>query len=497
MQLRFVDTDAQLHETPLLAVPVTRGADASSGVLADLDEHLGGAVRRALTAGDMRGRSGDEVLLYGGDTGPARVVLLGMGEVDEVDAEKVRRLAGRAVRAAEKIRLESVSVVLDGLDGVDDETAAQAAAEGLGLAAWRFTELKDEDEQEDPPVRVSKGDVLGTGDVDALGRGTMAGAAIARGANFARTLQTRPGNIATPTHIADEASRMAGSVGLDVTVFDEERMREEGMHALLSVSRGSAEEARLVILEHRGGGEDDPPLILVGKGLSFDAGGISLKPASGMEEMKYDMSGGAAVIGAMQAIAELGVKANVVGIVPSSENMPSGTATKPGDVIQSLAGKTIEVINTDAEGRLILADALTWGARMKPAAMVDCATLTGSVVIALGHHAAAVMGNEEGLVKELISAGETSGERCWQLPLWDEYRKQLESECADLKNVGGRPGGSITAGSFLSEFVGDATWAHLDIAGTAWGEGDVPYQRKGALGFPTRLLVAWVRSRVE
>lgn len=497
MQLRFVDTDAQLHETPLLAVPVTRGADASSGVLADLDEHLGGAVRRALTAGDMRGRSGDEVLLYGGDTGPARVVLLGMGEVDEVDAEKVRRLAGRAVRAAEKIRLESVSVVLDGLDGVDDETAAQAAAEGLGLAAWRFTELKDEDEQEDPPVRVSKGDVLGTGDVDALGRGTMAGAAIARGANFARTLQTRPGNIATPTHIADEASRMAGSVGLDVTVFDEERMREEGMHALLSVSRGSAEEARLVILEHRGGGEDDPPLILVGKGLSFDAGGISLKPASGMEEMKYDMSGGAAVIGAMQAIAELGVKANVVGIVPSSENMPSGTATKPGDVIQSLAGKTIEVINTDAEGRLILADALTWGARMKPAAMVDCATLTGSVVIALGHHAAAVMGNEEGLVKELISAGETSGERCWQLPLWDEYGKQLESECADLKNVGGRPGGSITAGSFLSEFVGDATWAHLDIAGTAWGEGDVPYQRKGALGFPTRLLVAWVRSRVE
>lgn len=497
MQLRFVDTDAQLHETPLLAVPVPRGADASSGVLAALDEHLDGAIRRALTSGDMRGKDADEVLLYGGDSGPTRVVLLGVGEADDVDAEKVRRLAGRAVRAAEKIRLESVSVVLDGLDRVDDETAAQAAAEGLGLAAWRFTELKDEDEQDDPPVRVSKGDVLGTGDVDALGRGTMAGAAIARGANFARTLQTRPGNIATPTHIADEAARMAGSVGLHATIFDEERMREEGMHALLSVSRGSAEEARLVILEHRGGGEDDPPLILVGKGLSFDAGGISLKPASGMEEMKYDMSGGAAVIGAMQAIAELGVKANVVGLVPSSENLPSGTATKPGDVIQSLAGKTIEVINTDAEGRLILADALTWGARMKPAAMVDCATLTGSVIIALGHHAAAVMGNDEGLVKELISAGETSGERCWQLPLWDAYKKQLESECADLKNVGGRPGGSITAGCFLSEFVGDATWAHLDVAGTAWGEGDVPYQRKGALGFPTRLLVAWVRSRVE
>ena len=198
----------------------------------------------------------------------------------------------------------------------------------------------------------------------------------------------------------------------------------------------------------------------------------------------------------MQAIAELGLEANVVGIVPSSENMPSGTATKPGDVIGSLAGKTIEVINTDAEGRLILADALAWGARMKPAAMVDCATLTGSVIIALGHHASAVMGNDDTLVAELVRAGEECGERCWQLPLWPEYKKQLESDTADLKNVGGRPGGSITAGSFLSEFVGDTKWAHLDIAGTAFGEGKLPYQRKGGVGTPTRLLVHWVRSRI-
>jgi leucyl aminopeptidase len=295
--------------------------------------------------------------------------------------------------------------------------------------------------------------------------------------------------------MADEAARMAGAVGLHATVFDEARMRQEGMHALLSVSRGSDEEARFIILEHRGGGAGDAPLVLVGKGLSFDAGGISLKPAAGMEEMKYDMSGGAAVIGAMQVIAELGVKANVVGLVPSSENLPSGHATKPGDVISSLAGKTIEVINTDAEGRLILADALTWATRLEPAAIVDCATLTGSVIIALGHHAAAVMGNDEGLLDELRAAGDASGERCWPLPLWDEYRKQLDSPTADLQNVGGRPGGSITAGAFLSEFVGDASWAHLDIAGTAWGEGKLPYQRKGALGFPTRLLVEWVRSR--
>jgi leucyl aminopeptidase len=288
---------------------------------------------------------------------------------------------------------------------------------------------------------------------------------------------------------------MSAEAGLSVTVFDEARLLQEGMHAILEVSRGSAEEARLVIMEHRGGNEGDAPLVLVGKGLSFDAGGISLKPPGGMEDMKFDMSGGAAVIGAMQAIAALGVQANVIGIVPSAENMPSGTAVKPGDVISTLGGKTVEVINTDAEGRLILADALAYGAKMNPAAMVDCATLTGAVVIGLGHHAAAVIGNDDELIAEMIEAGEVSGERCWQLPLWPEYKKQLKSTTADMMNVGGRPGGAITAACFLSEFVGDTKWAHLDIAGTAYGDGSAPYLRKGGYGFPTRLLVQWVRSR--
>lgn len=495
MQLRFVDSDAHSFQTPLLAVGVTRGTTtATNPALSSLDEVMSGAVARVLESGDMSGRVGEEIVLYGPVDGPMRVVLLGLGKPEEVDREAVRRMAGRAVRVAERLRLDRVAISLDGLVDVSDEAAAQSAAEGAGLAAWRFSELKRSDE-DDPVVEVRSVELLGGGDGEAAARGALAGAAIARGENFARTLQSRPGNVATPTHLADEAVRMAGSLNLHATVFDEERMREEGMHALLSVSRGSAEEARLIVLEHRGGKAGEPPLVLVGKGLSFDAGGISLKPPAGMEHMKYDMSGGAAVLGAMQAIAELGVQVNVVGIVPSSENLPSGTATKPGDVIRSLAGKTIEVINTDAEGRLILADALTWGARMRPAAMVDCATLTGAVVIALGHHAAAVIGNDDGLVAELIEAGRASGERCWQLPLWNEYNKQLESSTADLQNVGGRAGGSITAASFLSEFVGDTTWAHLDIAGTAYGEGDLPYQRKGGLGFPTRLLVEWVRSR--
>lgn len=495
MQLGYIDTaDSDSVRTPLLAVAVAKGGAPALDGVPSIDDSLRAAVDEALRSGDMTGRSGDQVVLYGSDDGVGRLVLLGVGAADDVDAEGIRRFAGRAVRAAERLRLDTVSISLAGLAGVAADVAAQSAAEGAGMAAWRFTELKAPDE-DDPAVEVRTVQLLGAGDAEAGATGAMAGAAIARGANFARALQARPGNVATPTHIADEAVRMAGSVGLSATVFDEARMRQEGMQALLSVSRGSAEEARFIILEHRGGEEGDPPLILVGKGLSFDAGGISLKPPAGMEEMKYDMSGGAAVIGAMQAIAELGVRANVVGLVPSSENMPSGTATKPGDVIGSLAGKTIEVINTDAEGRLILADALQWGARMEPAAMVDCATLTGSVIIALGHHASAVMGTDEALVDELKAAGETSGERCWPLPLWPEYRKQLESPTADLQNIGGRPGGSITAGAFLSEFVGDAPWAHLDIAGTAWGEGKLPYQRKGPLGTPTRLLVQWVRSR--
>ena len=269
------------------------------------------------------------------------------------------------------------------------------------------------------------------------------------------------------------------------------------MQALLAVSQGSNEEPRFVILEHEGGNQGEPPLVLVGKGLTFDAGGISIKPSLGMEDMIFDMSGGAAVIAALQGVAALGIPKNVIGLIPCSENLINGKAMKPGDIIGSREGKTIEVINTDAEGRLILADALSYAQSLNPAAIVDCATLTGAVVVALGHHAAAVLGNDSDLVQELKTAGELSGERCWPLPLWDEYRQQLESDVADLSNIGGRSAGTITAACFLKEFVGDFKWAHLDIAGTAYGEGKLSYQKKGALGFPTRLLIEWVRSREE
>ena len=366
------------------------------------------------------------------------------------------------------------------------------------MSAWRYTEMKtrpgDEDE-DDLEFRVTSVRLSVDGDEGTVGEAVRVGGTIGRGVNFARTLQSRPGNVATPTHLADEAARMASETGLTATVMGPEELLAEEMHAILAVSRGSVEEPRLIVLEHNGGSEGDPPLVLVGKGLTFDAGGISIKPAKGMEDMKFDMSGGAAVIGAMQAIAELKVPLNVVGIIPSSENLPSGTAMKPGDIIDSREGKTIEVVNTDAEGRLILADALSYAQTFDPAAIVDCATLTGAVVIALGHHAAGVLGNDDGLVEELRVAGERSGERCWPLPLWDDYMRQLDSDVADIVNVGGRSAGTITAACFLSAFVGDCTWAHLDIAGTAYGEGKRPYERKGGVGFPARLLVEWVRSR--
>jgi leucyl aminopeptidase len=375
--------------------------------------------------------------------------------------------------------------------------AGRAVAEGVVLGTYLFDELKSRNEEETPPTRIEEVIVLEKVEekAEALREGVRVGEVIARAENLARTLGNLPGNIATPSYLAAEAERIGRQHGMKVTILGPAELEQEGMHALLAVSRGSDEEPRLIVLEHRKGPAEGKPLVLVGKGLTFDAGGISIKPAPGMEEMKFDMCGGAAVLGAMQAIGELGLPVNVIGVVPSSENLISGSAMKPGDILRSHLGKTIEVVNTDAEGRLILADALSYLRRFDPAAVVDAATLTGACVIALGHHASAAMANDEALLDEVRLAGERVAQRVWPLPMLEEYREQLKSEYADLKNSGGRPAGSITAGWFLREFVGDFPWVHLDIAGTAWGEGKLSYQIKGATGVPTRLFVEWVLSR--
>jgi leucyl aminopeptidase len=312
---------------------------------------------------------------------------------------------------------------------------------------------------------------------------------------LARDLVSQPGNVVTPAFLADTAQELAVSNNLKCRVYELEELKELGMNALVAVGKGSVETPRLIVLEYRGAGEKDRPVVLVGKGITFDSGGISIKPGAGMEEMKTDMAGSAAVLGAMTAAAGLKLPLNLVGVIPTAENMPDGKAYKPGDVVTSLSGTTIEITNTDAEGRLILCDALHFAQKYRPTAMIDLATLTGACVVALGHEASGLMGNDPRLVNALIKADERCGEQVWELPLWDGYGEAMKSDIADLKNAGSREGGSITAGWFLKQFVGKTHWAHLDIAGTAWGDKSRPCAPKGATGVGVRLLIEYLRNR--
>jgi leucyl aminopeptidase len=322
----------------------------------------------------------------------------------------------------------------------------------------------------------------------------MQGLAVANGMNLARDLGNLPGNICTPSYLAEQAQSLSQQYDtVTTTILDEEEMEELGMGSLLSVSKGSRQPAKLITMNYQGAG-DDKPVVLVGKGLTFDAGGISLKPAAGMDEMKYDMCGSASVFGTISAIAELNLAINVIGVIPSSENMPDGDANKPGDIVTSMAGKTIEILNTDAEGRLILCDALTYSERFEPAVVIDIATLTGAIIVALGSKTTGLMANDQQLADDLLQAGTDSHDRAWQLPLWDDYQEQLDSNFADIANIGGKEAGSVTAACFLSRFTEKFTWAHLDIAGTAWKSGG---KDKGATGRPVPMLVQYLLNRID
>jgi leucyl aminopeptidase len=505
LEYTIVRADPAEIATPLLVLPHFEGEPVPTGAAAEIDRELRGQITRLIERGDFKGKKDEAVVLYPaeGAIGAERLVLVGLGKRTDYSLERLRRAVGTAVRQAERCGAPGLALAFEFQDELSKELSgrhgAQAATEAAVLSSWDFRAFKTRDQESGGPTVSSLALIARDGgEEEELRKGARIGAIVARGENLARELQATPGNVATPTHLGEVAERIGRERSLAVTVLDRAALEEEGMRTLLAVSQGSEQEPRLIILEYRGAGAPEGgPLVLVGKGVTFDSGGISIKPAERMEEMKYDMSGAAAVLGATQAIADLGLPVHLVSIIPSTENLLSGKALKPGDIIRSHLGKTIEVVNTDAEGRLILADALSYAQRFKPRAIVDAATLTGACVIARGNHAIGLMGTDQRLIDEVRAAGERTGERCWPLPLWDEFRPQIDSNYADLKNTGGRPAGTITAGLFLKEFAGDAPWAHLDIAGTAYRDEALPYLRKGATGSPTRLFVEWVRARVD
>jgi leucyl aminopeptidase len=477
-------------ETPLLAIAVARGGLPSP--LAALDKGTGGAIGRLFAAGDFSGKKDESALIY--PPGPAaRVLLVGLGKGDEVSRATLRRAAAVAAKRARSLGVlrAAFHVVPEALGPVSPRDAGQAIAEGLAHGAWQYHEMKRPSDDQKPAL--TQVEVLAPADTDALTAGHRIGAAIGAGQTLARGIQVLPGNVCTPSYVARAAEEIAARHGFAVTVLDKAAITQERMGALLAVAQGSAEEPRFIALEYAGA--EGAPVVLIGKGVTFDTGGISIKPAQNMEDMKYDMSGAAAVLGTFEMLGRLRPGVRVVGLIPTTENMPSGTAVKPGDVITSLSGKTIEVINTDAEGRLILCDALAYARRYQPACVLDIATLTGAIVVALGHTASGVMGTDDRLIEDVRQAGERAGERVWPLPLWDEYRDLMKSDIADVKNSGGRPAGSISAGWFLREFVDGFPWAHLDIAGTAYTDREDATRVKGPTGFGVRLFSEFVLSR--
>lgn len=468
------------------------------------DEEIKTLVRPVWKSGGFSGKSGETLLLYTSlftqsqkqDFGSARIMVVGLGEKKE-KADEIReqlRLAGGTVAiAARKGKAKDVLVVLPALDGISAADHAEAMAEGLLLGNYSFDKYKKQKDKDSNPVQSFK--LCGHGSISALRRGLKAGRIAAEAACMARDMANEPGNIWTPEKFAQYGRKISRKYQLRCRIIDKADMKKLGMGGILAVNQGSAVPPKLVILEYFSS-KKNPTLMLVGKGLTFDSGGISLKPAAGMEAMKYDMCGGAAAITAMQAVGEEQPRhVNVVALVPTTDNMSGGAALKPGDIITHYGGKTSEIINTDAEGRLILADALAYGIKTyEPEAVVDIATLTGAVIIGLGHHRTGLLSNNDDLAKRITAAGDRAGEPFWRLPLGPEYSKQIESTVADIKNIGGKPAGTITAAAYLQEFVGDTPWAHWDIAGTAWDFTEKSYVPKGPSGIAVRSLIELIRT---
>ena len=459
-----------------------------------LDQSVNHQLSDLIARGDMTGKAASTVMIPAlSGVSAERVLLVGLGKSDEFGAKQYLDMLRATFAALHKTICKDAALYLADLPvaGRDEAWKINQIVLIASESVYRADGLKSKPADKPALRKILIGCAKKPDSVaqDALRQAI----AIAHGMKLAKDLGNLPGNICTPAYLAEQAGKMADTHKLKLTVLEEKDMEKLGMHSLLSVTRGSRQPAKLITLEYRGTDKKQKPVVLVGKGLTFDSGGISLKPGAEMDEMKYDMCGAASVLGTLQAVAEMGLKLNVVAVIPSSENMPDGAASKPGDIVKSMAGLTIEILNTDAEGRLILCDALTYAARFEPETVIDIATLTGACVIALGSVASGLFSNQDALARELLDAGEYANDKAWQMPLWDEYQPQLDSNFADMQNIGGRAAGSVTAACFLSRFTKDYRWAHLDIAGTAWKSG----KEKGSTGRPVPLLTQYLIGQVK
>ncbi|MFM9970760.1 MAG: leucyl aminopeptidase [Burkholderiales bacterium] len=464
-------------------------------VASSIDHASGGLLKRLVDAGDLPGKAGAHRFLYSvPGVAAERVLVIGLGKKEAFNAKAYGDAVRASVSAINNTKITQAWFTLAEIDVGAHEPSWQARHLVMAIADanYRFEQMKSVQSKKNALASITLG-LRSAAKKPAYERGLAEGQAIAAGMRLAKDLGNLPGNACTPTYLAQASRDMAKQHGLEVEVLEQKDMERLKMGALLSVAKGSRQPPKFIVLRHRGAAKKEKPIVLVGKGITFDTGGISIKAAGEMDEMKFDMCGGAAVIGTLLAVAKMKLPLNVIGIVPTTENMPGGAASKPGDIVTTMSGQTVEILNTDAEGRLILCDALTYAERFDPAAVIDIATLTGACIIALGHVCSGLFANSEDLARELLDAGERSWDRSWRLPVWDDYQEQLKSNFADFANIGGRAAGSVTAACFLSRFTKKFNWAHLDIAGVAWKSG----KEKGSTGRPIPQLTDFLLAKAQ
>jgi leucyl aminopeptidase len=497
LEIKVIAGDIAQIEADAIVVNLFEGVEQPGGATAAVDKALDGAISSLISRGEIKGKFGEVSIVHTLGKLPARMLTIaGLGKRQDFNADKIRGVAGEFCRALRKLNCHKIATILHGagIGGIQPEASAEAVAEGALLGLYSFTKYKkpEYEDVEEMLIVVSEKEEVPILE-QAIGKAKL----VAEATNLARDMVNEPANYMTPGQMAEVAKEIASKYNFEFKVFDPEDMEAMGMGALLGVAKGSNQPPKLITLSYKGDERSEKALGFLGKGITFDSGGISIKPSAGMEDMKGDMAGAAAVMTALGAIAQLKPKINVTAIIPATENLPSGTALKPGDVLKAMNGKTIEVISTDAEGRLILADALSYARRLGLSPLIDLATLTGACRVALGTFYSGLFGNDQDLVNKVLKAAERSGERMWQMPMPAEYKEQNKSEIANIKNTGNRYGGAITAALFLAEFVDNTPWVHLDIAGPALSNKESGYIVKGATGFGVRTLVELALSEAK